>query len=163
VNRYAAIAIAAIVIVAAAAGALYYHYSYGSVEVYRVGDPPFAVYVTTSSIMLHSKSGAWVTVSNSSRTVEVTDVPQLLASAQVPVGNYTEVRLVISSAEVTIGPINVSASVPSGVLKVPIVRGGLSVSGGSTSKLELLLGPHVVQTGSGQYILSPVIVAEQVQ
>ena len=161
-SRVSAVVIAVVVLAAAVGAALYYHYSYGTVDVYVAGDPQFAVYVTVSSVMLHSKSGGWVTVSNSSVTVELTSSPQLLASATIPAGNYTEIRMVISSAEVTVGPVNVTASVPSGVLKVPIVRGGLRVAGGSTAKLEILIGPHVISTGNGQYLLSPVVTAEQV-
>jgi hypothetical protein len=66
----------AIVIVAALAGVvLYYHYSYGTVEVYVQGDPSFAVYITVSSVMLHSESGGWITLSNSSTTVQLTNSP----------------------------------------------------------------------------------------
>jgi hypothetical protein len=162
VNRTALAAVIAVVIVIAAGAALYYHYSYGSVDVYVQGDPSLAVYVTISSLMLHSNSGGWITVSNATETVQITDTPQLLASSTIPAGNYTEVRLVVSSAEVTIGPINVSASVPSGVIKVPIIRGGLRVSGGSTAGLKILIGPHLVTTGNGQVMISPVVTAEQV-
>jgi hypothetical protein len=70
--------------------------------------------------------------------------------------------MVVSSAEVTIGPVNVTASVPSGILKIPIIKGGLHVTGGSTAKLEVLMGPHLVSTGNGQYMLSPVVTAEQI-
>jgi hypothetical protein len=52
--------------------------------------------------------------------------------------------------------------VPSGVLKVPIIGGGLRVRGGSTADLEILVGPHLVTTGGGRVILSPVMTAEQV-
>ncbi|MGC8613286.1 MAG: DUF4382 domain-containing protein [Conexivisphaera sp.] len=153
----------AIVIVAALAGVvLYYHYSYGTVEVYVQGDPSFAVYITVSSVMLHSESGGWITLSNSSTTVQLTNSPQLLTSSTIPAGNYTELRMVVSSAEVTVGPVNVTASVPSGILKIPIIKGGLHVTGGSTAKLEVLMGPHLVSTGNGQYMLSPVVTAEQV-
>ncbi len=160
-NRALIAAVVAIV-VAAAGAAAWYHYSRGTLNVYVEGDPDAAVYVTVSSVMLHSESGGWVTVSNSTRTVELTPSPQLLASSSVPAGNYTEVRLVIASAEVTIGPVNVTAEVPSGVLKVPIIGGGLRVRGGSTADLEILVGPHLVTTGGGRVILSPVMTAEQV-
>ncbi|MDP7982418.1 MAG: DUF4382 domain-containing protein [Conexivisphaerales archaeon] len=157
------VVVIAIVIVAALAGAvLYYHYSYGTVEVYVQGDPSFAVYITVSSVMLHSESGGWITLSNSSTTVQLTNSPQLLTSSTIPAGNYTELRMVVSSAEVTVGPVNVTASVPSGILKIPIIKGGLHVTGGSTAKLEVLMGPHLVSTGNGQYMLSPVVTAEQV-
>lgn len=157
------VAIAAVVVIAAGLSLYYYYQSHGYVDVYVEGDPQYAVYLTVSSVMLHQESGGWITVSNSSETVQLESTPQLLASSSVPAGNYTEVRLVVTSVEVTVGPVNVSASLPSGILKVPIIRGGLHVSGGSTSKLLLLVGPHIVSTGNGGLMLSPVITAEQVQ
>ncbi|BBE41488.1 DUF4382 domain-containing protein [Conexivisphaera calida] len=161
-NRASVVVIAIVVVAALAGAALYYHYSQGTVEVYVQGDPSFAVYITVSSVMLHSESGGWITLSNSSTTVQLTNSPQLLTSSTIPAGNYTELRMVVSSAEVTIGLVNVTASVPSGVLKIPIIRGGLHVTGGSTAKLEVLMGPHLVSTGNGQYMLSPVVTAEQI-
>jgi len=71
VNRTALAAVIVVVIAIAAGAALYYHYSYGSVDVYMQGDPSLAVYVTISSLMLHSNSGGWITVSNATETVQV--------------------------------------------------------------------------------------------
>ncbi len=150
-----------ILIIVALAGAGYYYSSYGSVDVYVTTGNSDPVYLTVTSIMLHSKSGQWITVSNATKTVLLSSNLSFLASSTVPAGNYTEVRLVISSATVTIGGINLSITVPSGVIKIPIIKGGLKVSGGSTAKLEILIGPHLITTGNGKYILSPVITAVQ--
>ena len=155
-------AIVAIVIIALAGAGLYYYTSHGTVEVYVTTGNSDPIYLTISSIMLHSKSGQWITVSNTTRTVLLSSNLSFLASASVPAGNYTEVRLIISSATVTIGGVNISVTVPSGVIKIPIIAGGLKVSGGSTAKLEIIIGPHLVSTKSGKYILSPVITAIQI-
>lgn len=155
-------AIVAIVIIALAGAGLYYYTSHGTVEVYVTTGNSDPIYLTISSIMLHSKSGQWITVSNTTRTVLLSSNLSFLASASVPAGNYTEVKLIISSATVTIGGVNISVTVPSGVIKIPIIAGGLKVSGGSTAKLEIIIGPHLVSTKSGKYILSPVITAMQI-
>jgi hypothetical protein len=142
----------------------YYYSSYGTVNVYVTtgnSDPILQYYITVSSVMIHSKTGQWVTISNSTKTVLLSSNLSFLASSKIPVGNYTEVRLVIKSATVSIGGINVSVNVPSGVFKIPIIAGGLRVQGGSTSKLEIIVGPHLIMTGKGNYILSPVVTAMQ--
>ncbi|MGC9071212.1 MAG: DUF4382 domain-containing protein, partial [Acidilobus sp.] len=77
----------------------------------------------------------------------------------LPAGNYTEVRLMVSAVTVQVGSVNVSATLPSSVLKIPIVQGGLQVSRGRTAYLVIYMGPHLTQTGSGQYILRPEISA----
>ncbi len=155
------LAIIVIVIVAVAGVGIYYYSSYGSLDVYVTTGNSDPIYLTISSIMLHSKSGQWITVSNATKTVLLTSNLSFLASSTIPAGNYTEIRLVISSATATIGGINISVKVPSGVIKIPIIAGGLKVSGGSTSKLEIIIGPHLVSTGNGKYIFSPVITARQ--
>ncbi len=162
-NRAAVYGTIGVIIIAAVTGGyLYYYYSHGVVDVYVTtgnGDP---VYITVSSIMIHSSSGQWITVSNTTKTVLLGGNLSFLSSSTVPAGNYTEVRLVISSATVEISDVNFSVTVPSGVLKIPIVAGGLHVSGGSTAKLEILIGPHIINTGNGRYILSPVVTAMQI-
>ncbi|MDG6927932.1 MAG: DUF4382 domain-containing protein [Nitrososphaerota archaeon] len=161
-NRIAVYGIIAIIIIAAG-GYAYYRYAYfGTVDVYVTTGNADPLYVTTSSIMLHSTSGQWITVSNKTTTVLLGGNLSFLASSTVPAGNYTELRLVVSSATVEIAGFNVSVTVPSGVFKVPIIAGGLHVSGGAASRLEIIIGPHLVSTGNGQYIISPVITAKQI-
>lgn len=160
-------AIAVVVIVVAAAGGYYAYASTRGGEVYVYVEDPghsnssvLGIYLTVSSIMVHSSTtGKWITISNRSETVALSSVPQLLASSSIPQGNYTEVRLYITSVTVQVGSINVSARVPSSVLKIPIVNGGLSVRPGRKAYLVISMGPHVTQTGSGAWLVSPVAVA----
>ncbi len=159
-NKTFLAAIIAVIVVVAGIG-FYYYSSYGTVNVYVTTGNSDPIYITISSVMIHSKTGQWVTVSNTTKTVLLSSNLSFLASSKIPVGNYTEVRLVIKSATASIGGINVSVSVPSGVIKIPIIAGGLRVQGGSTSKLEIIVGPHLIMTGKGNYILSPVITAMQ--
>ncbi len=89
------------------------------------------IYLTVTSIMLHRENATgnpWVTISNGTETVLLSGSPTFLASAKIPTGTYNEVRLVVSSAKVEIGGVNVSATLPSAVLKIPIV-GSLKLSG----------------------------------
>jgi hypothetical protein len=154
---------AVLVIILIVAGGFYYYRSnyFGTVDVYVTTGNADPVYLTISSIMIHSTSGQWITISNKSTTVLLGGNLSFLASGTVPTGNYTELRLIVTSGIVEIGGINISVSVPSGVLKVPIVAGGLHVSGSTTKRLEIIIGPHLVSVGNGKYIISPVITAEQ--
>ena len=162
-----------VVVVAAVAAYMYYTATSGGRVYVYLTDPgthtpaptasnssPTAIYLTVTSIMLHSTSGSWVTVSNKTVTVELTSSLSFLASATIPPGNYTEVRLVVSAVTVSVNGVNVSATLPSGVLKIPIIKGGLDVKKGQTAYLVIYMGPHLTQTGTGQYILRPVLTAE---
>ncbi|MDG6929438.1 MAG: DUF4382 domain-containing protein [Nitrososphaerota archaeon] len=155
-------AILAVVVVAGAGLGSYFYLLTGAVNVYVSTGNADPIYLTISSIMLHSKSGAWVTVSNKTVTVELGGNLSFLGSARLPAGNYTEVRLDVTAATASILGVNVTVSVPSGVFKIPVVPSGLVVKGGQTAKLEVLIGPNLLQTGNGRYVLSPVVTAEQI-
>lgn len=162
-------AIVVVIVVVAAVGLYYYFYGWGGQVYVYLTDPgngvgsanssAAAIYITITSVMIHSASGAWITISNATTTVELSSALSLIATKSLPPGNYTEVRLVVKAVTVEVGGVNYSASLPSGVLKIPIVRGGLQVKRGSTAYLVIYMGPHLTQTGSGQYILRPVITA----
>jgi len=164
-------AVVVIVVVVAAVGAYYYMTMRGGTVYFYLTDPgnpsssssnssPTAIYLTITSIMIHSTSKGWITVSNKTMTVQLSSSLSFLSSATLPPGNYTEVRLVVSAVTVQMGPVNVSASLPSGVLKIPIIKGGLQVTSGRTAYLVIYMGPHLTTTGAGQVILRPVITAE---
>ena len=154
--------VAVVLALIAAVGTTYYYYSGGDVRAYVTTGNPDPLYLTVSSVMLHSKSGAWITVSNSTTTVQLNSNLSFLSSARVPAGNYTEVRLFLKSAQATIGSINVSVSIPNGEVIIPVTMGGLYVAGGSTAYLAIIIGPHLVSTANG-YTLSPVITAKQIK
>ncbi len=154
--------VVALVVIVAAMGivAAYLYFSQGRVDIY-VADPPpsITLYITFTSVALHkvgSNNSGWVVVFNGSKTVELSNTPQLLVSASVPSGEYNEVFFTISSATVQIGGVNITARVPSYVFKVHIV-GGLKLSGGSVEKL-LISFPHIT-LADGQVIISPSITA----
>jgi len=93
-----------------------------------------------------------VTVSNDTETILLSGSPTFLASARIPTGTYNEVRLVVSSAKVEIGGVNVSATLPSVVLKIPIV-GSLKLSGGSN--VNLIIELPGVHYANGEIIINP--------
>ncbi|TRM92546.1 hypothetical protein DMP16_09880, partial [Sulfolobus sp. B1] len=80
-----------------------------------------------------------------------------LTSARIPAGEYNEIFLQISAAQVTIGNVNVSAKLPSEVLKIHIIN-GMDLKGGSTESL-LISFPHIAYA-NGQVIISPSITAQ---
>jgi len=162
ISRNVLISVVLAVIVLGGSITLYYYYSGGQVNVYATTGNPDPIYLTVQAIELHSKSGIWMTVFNNTATVQLNDNLSFLSSTRIPAGNYTEVRMTLRGATVTIGNINVSVSVPSNKIEIPIVPNGLNVQGGSTVYLAVIFGPHLVSNGNGNYILSPVVTARQI-
>lgn len=174
VSAAVAAAVVVVVVAVAAVGAYYYYTSRGGTVYFYMTDPgghsssgsgasnnaSFAIYLTVTSIMIHSASKGWMTVSNKTITVQLSSSLSLITSKSLPPGNYTEIRFVVSSVTVQVGGVNVSASLPSGVLKAPIINGGLQVTSGKSAYLVIYMGPHLVLTGNGQYVLRPVITVE---
>jgi hypothetical protein len=102
-----------------------------------------AIYVTFTSIEVHvANAGAnsgWTTI-NSGAAVNlftVLNVSKVLGSAQVPAGKYTELRFNVSKVIITISGINVTFTIPSGSLKVPITNGGFQAYGALNVNVEL--------------------------
>lgn len=137
---------------------LYNYFNYGQVNVY-IQDPPnqgLAVYLTVSSIMIHQTNGSWITLSNRTITVLLSSNMTFLASSKLPVGEYNEIFLGVSSATVQLGSVNVTAKLPSYVFKVHII-GGLKLTGGSTHNV-LISFPHLTLS-DGEIIISPSVTA----
>ena len=174
VSAAVAAAVVIVIVVIAAVGVYYYYTSRGGTVYFYMTDPgshfssssgtsnniSFAIYLTVTSIMIHSASKGWMTVSNKTITVPLSSSLSMITSKSLPPGNYTDIRFVVSSVTVQVGGVNVSASLPSGVLKAPIINGGLQVTNGKNAYLVIYMGPHLVMTGNGQYILRPVITVE---
>ncbi|WP_048052154.1 DUF4382 domain-containing protein [Saccharolobus islandicus] len=141
----------------------YYYFTTGVVNVY-VQDPPttqgYKIYLTISSIMLHkvnASNDSWITISNKTITILLTSNMTFLASSRIPSGEYNEIFLEISAAQVQLGNINISAKIPSGVFKIHIIN-GMDLKGASSQSL-LISFPHITYT-NGQIIISPSITAE---
>lgn len=139
----------------------YYYFSTGNLNIY-IQDPPgnlqnLKIYLTISSIMIHKINGSWITISNKSITVLLTSNITFITSARIPAGEYNEVFLEISSAQVEMGNLNISAKIPSGVFKIHIIN-GMYLKGGSSESL-LISFPHVT-FANGEIIISPSVTAQ---
>ncbi len=137
-----AIAAIAIVAVIAVAGAAYILLSRpsGTLNV-SVADAPAAgishLYLTVSDISLQGGG-------NSSTSFKVTathfdlltlqNVTKLIGSNSIPAGNYTMIRFTVVSAIATVSGTNVTLTVPSGEVKVPI---RFQVSAGKTTSITI--------------------------
>jgi hypothetical protein len=149
----------------------------------RMRDTPFsdakAVLVTFSSVRAHRSDSDWTVVpfvsAAAARTCDLKKLEtseDVLGTASLPTGHYTQVRLVVQSATLffdnasagsacatTIAtPAGASAAldIPSGEVRL---NRGFDIT--SSSTLTMLLDfdgdQSIRQTGSGRYMMSPVI------
>jgi hypothetical protein len=143
----------------------------GSANPAQTGTGPFseaeALLVTFSSVSVHRADGdSWQTVSNTSRTCDLKKLEgpvDLLGVASLPVGKYTQVRLVVSSANIYFdtksagSPCAASMTPPAGdSAPVEIPSGEVKLnheftltSAGTTMLLDFDGDRSVRQTGSG--------------
>ena len=144
----------------------------GRLEV-RVTDAPpddvSNIIVTVSDIRVHISGSAggtnWLPVIDEQRTfdlVEITGVEQVLGTAELEAGRYTQIRMNVVSVEVTFKPrgeagfVTRFATVASGELKV--VR-PFEIAAGETTVLTLDFdaAKAVVVTGKGDVRFKPVV------
>ncbi len=129
-------------------------------------DPPqvppevTAVYINYSSIQVHvanaGNQSGWYNVT-SSGTANLTSLianSKLLGSAKLPSGTYNIVRFNVTSALVTVGGTNYTATVPSGKVQA-VLTGGVDVKQGQTSSLLIAISPKVTGNTNSGYILVP--------
>ena len=80
--------------------------------------------------------------------------------ANLPIDNYTEIKLVVDSVTITLAnKFNVSAMLSNNAFKVAILR-GLDVRNGSSQYLTISIEPHVFETNNGTLILKLLIKAK---
>jgi hypothetical protein len=122
------------------------------------------VSVTIDSIKVRNNEDAWVTATSDQQTFDLLELKAqgttaLLADVQLPNGTYTEIRLEISKVVVTDENGSHDAKLPSGELKL---KGTLVVEGNSTSSavFDFIADESLHTTGSGQYVMAPVIQIE---
>ena len=123
-----------------------------------------SVKVTVDSVSVHSASEGWVAASSTPKTYDLLQLKAqgtnaLLADVQLKAGEYEQVRLMISKVVVTDAAGNHDAKLPSGELKI---AGGLTISADSTATamFDFLADESLHITGSGEYILAPVVQLE---
>jgi len=161
--------IAAIVIIGSAAAIILVQNQNenGKVSVY-VKDAPAAwkhVNVTFSVVQIHMANGTnssagWQNLTlTGSHTIDLTslvNVSDLLAQGKVPVGKYTQIRIVVINVTGMMDDgTHVNFTVPSGELKT---THPFNVTKGSTTKLtlEIDLSKSIVQAG-GKWLFKPVL------
>jgi hypothetical protein len=138
----------ALVVLGAVAGVLFVAPSNTQIS---IRDPPQqsydptiqAIYVTFTSIEVHvanaRNDSGWTTIITGAtiNLFTVLNVSKVLGKASVPAGKYTELRFNVNKVIVTISGLNVTFTIPSGSLKVPITGGGFQVYGALTVNVEL--------------------------
>jgi Domain of unknown function (DUF4382) len=109
------------------------------------------------------EGGGWVTVDVPAQAIDLltlqNGVTMELGSAKVPAGSYDMLRMVVSSATVTVNGQTSPLSVPSGAERGVQVKYAFTV--GSGDKTDLLLdfdaNASVHQEGNGGYTMVPVL------
>ena len=135
----------------------------GTLEV-RVTDLPnpaiAAIDITVEDIQVHnSADGQWVTVVEGPASfdlIAVTGVEAFLGSGGLTPGQYTQIRLTITSTTITQDGETTEAQLPSGTLRV--VR-PFTIQAGETTiaTLDFDAERSVVTQGTGKFLLRPVI------
>jgi hypothetical protein len=130
----------------------------------RVTDRPnpsiSAINLTVENVEVHrSDTGEWTTVVAGPVTfdlIAVTGIEELLGSETLPAGEYTQVRLSITSATIVDSGEEIEAVVPGDVLRV--VRPFTITAGVTTiATLDFDAEQSVVKQGTGGYLLRPVV------
>lgn len=121
--------------------------------------------VTISYVEVHIAAGGnnssaeWVTVINESQQfdlIQLVNVTDILSSTILDVGIYTQIRLHIAEALVTIDDVQYDLEIPSGTVK--LVHQFIIKSGNTTTLiLDFDIQESVHKTGSDKYILQPTI------
>ena len=149
----------------------------------RLRDTPFtdakAVLVTFSSVRAHRSDSDWTTVPFiNAATARTCDLKKLetsedvLGSASLPAGHYTQVRLVVQSATLFFDNASTGAACASSIAPPAGATATLDIPSGevkltrefdvtTSSTMTMLLdfdgNQSIHQTGSGRYMMSPVV------
>ena len=124
-----------------------------------------ALYVNITSVEVHRSAAgnlteaAWETIVNESKIYNLTaieDVKVLLGSEEIQVGHYTQIRLYVNDANVTIDGVVYNLSIPSKTIK--LVRGfWILPDTVTTLTLDFDAKESVHKTGNDEYKLQPTI------
>ena len=129
-------------------GFLFYAPSNAQISVRDPPQQPYdssiqAIYVSFTSIEIHSASAGdasgWHTITTSATVnlFTVLNVSKVLGKASLPAGRYNELRFNISAIIVTISGINVTFTMPSASLKIPITGAEAQAYGALTVNIML--------------------------
>jgi hypothetical protein len=126
--------------------------------------PVSSVIITVDSVEIHSNASGWVTLSDTPATYDLLALKSsndqvLLSNVNISSGTYEQARLIISKVVVTDSNGTHDAKLPSSELKIV---GITVVAENETSviKFDFLVNESLHVTGSGQYIMAPVVFFE---
>ena len=107
--------------------------------------------------------GEWITIVNNSQTfdlVALQDVTELFGTANISAGWYTQIRLFVESALVTIDGIQYNLTIPSNTVK--LIK-PFKIEDGQTTTLilDFDVQKSVHKTGNDKYIFNPTIKVTQ--
>src|SRR5438128_1248124 len=160
-----------LVVVGGAVGFLFYAPSNGKIS---IRDPPHqpydssitAIFVKfTSTNITAANAGSdsgWHTITTGATVnlFTVLNVSKVLGKASLPAGKYTELRFNVSKVVVTISGVNVTYTIPSGSLKIPITGTGAQAYGSLTVNVELDLSFKTSEILNPTLTLNPVATAK---
>ena len=134
----------------------------GAVQV-RVTDAPgedvFGVLLRLEAVEAHLTGGeGWVTLVEGPIEIDligISGIEQIVGESLLPSGRYTQMRLQVTDAEVTLAAGTKSARIPSGELKLV---GSFEIEQGNTTviTIDFDAAASVIVTGNGDVILRPV-------
>jgi hypothetical protein len=137
-----------LVVVGGVVGFLFYAPSNVQISIRDPPQQPYdpsiqAIYVTFTSIDIHTANAAsdsgWHTITTGATVnlFTVLNASKVLDKASLPAGKYTELRFNVSKVVVTKSGVNVTYTIPSGSLKIPITGAGAQAYGALTVNVEL--------------------------
>ncbi|HHT9145881.1 MAG TPA: DUF4382 domain-containing protein [Candidatus Wunengus sp. YC61] len=120
-----------------------------------------SVFVTVNKVEIHSATKGWVTASNETKQYDLLALKQsgavsLLANANVDVGTYDQMRLMISKVTVVKNGVSQDAKLPSGELKI-ISDIVVNADKTLTVVFDFMADKSLHITGNGKFIFTPVI------
>ena len=129
-------------------------------------DPSITGIFVTFTIDVHSANAGsdsgWHTITTGATVnlFTVLNASKVLGKASLPAGKYTELRFNISKVIVTISGGNVTYTIPSGSLKIPITGAGAQAYGALTVNVELDLSFKTSEILNPTLTLNPVATAK---
>jgi len=120
-----------------------------------------SVFVTVNKVEIHSATEGWVTASNETKQYDLLVLKQsgavsLLANANVNVGTYDQMRLMISKVTVVKNGVSQDAKLPSGELKI-ISDIVVNADKTLTVVFDFMADKSLHVTGNGKFIFAPVV------
>lgn len=115
--------------------------------------------VNISSVEVHLIATGWYTVVEEPQTfdlIQLKNAEEVLGNATLNAGRYTQIRLHVSDAFVTVDGIEHKLKISSGTVQI-ISPFSIDKDETTTLTLDFDLEKSVVSTGSNKYIMNPTI------